>query len=255
MSAITLQVSTKMRLPQIKKTMADKKLIDEVLKAHNQYRALHQVPPLSHDKHLSAHAQKWANRLASADLFEHSDCRFNGKTVGENIAMKWSSRPVEYSGQEVTNEWYNEIQKYRFGNQHQPGCGHFTQVVWKGSKEMGVGMARDQKGNIIVVANYYPAGNMLGDFASNVFPPKGGSTVITKQSDNPPTERSNSKQPGFFVGLEPGIRQCGESRSVSTRTVVEGSGSNRVTKTITEERITKADGQVIVNRQEKIVTG
>ena len=78
--------------------MADKKFIDEVIKAHNQYRANHQAPPLTHNKELSAHAQKWADRLAETDTFEHSDPDYNGKNVGENIAMKWSSKPKEYSG-------------------------------------------------------------------------------------------------------------------------------------------------------------
>lgn len=40
--------------------------------------------------------------------------------------------------------------------------GHFTQVVWKGSKEMGVGRATARSGNIYVVANYAPGGNMQG---------------------------------------------------------------------------------------------
>jgi len=38
--------------------------------------------------------------------------------------------------------WYNEINKYNYTS---PGfskeTGHFTQVVWKNSKELGIGMA------------------------------------------------------------------------------------------------------------------
>ena len=50
-------------------------------------------------------------------------------------------------------------------------AGHFTQVVWKGSKELGIGKA--VKGNkVFVVASYRPPGNYAGRFKENVFPPQ-----------------------------------------------------------------------------------
>ena len=48
--------------------------------------------------------------------------------------------------------------------------GHFTQVVWKGTKEVGIGIA-SAKNQCIVVGSYRPAGNMIGDFSNNVPPP------------------------------------------------------------------------------------
>lgn len=50
--------------------------------------------------------------------------------------------------------------------------GHFTQVVWKESKELGVAMARNNSGQIFVVANYAPRGNIVGTYTANVPPPK-----------------------------------------------------------------------------------
>ena len=50
-------------------------------------------------------------------------------------------------------------------------AGHFTQVVWKGSKELGIGKA--VKGDkVFVVASYRPPGNYAGRFKENVFPPQ-----------------------------------------------------------------------------------
>lgn len=49
--------------------------------------------------------------------------------------------------------------------------GHFTQVVWKGTKEVGIGIASDGKNQCIVVGSYRPAGNMMGDFSDHVPPP------------------------------------------------------------------------------------
>lgn len=52
--------------------------------------------------------------------------------------------------------------------------GHFTQIVWKGSKEVGIGRSQMKNGTWIVIANYFPAGNYEGENAANVMPPKDG---------------------------------------------------------------------------------
>jgi hypothetical protein len=46
--------------------------------------------------------------------------------------------------------------------------GHFTQMVWKGSRKMGAALVKTDDGKHIVVANYYPAGNVIGRFLENV---------------------------------------------------------------------------------------
>lgn len=50
-------------------------------------------------------------------------------------------------------------------------AGHFTQVVWKSTTEVGVGLATDGK-TVFVVGQYKPAGNMTnpGFFKDNVLP-------------------------------------------------------------------------------------
>ena len=52
-----------------------------------------------------------------------------------------------------------------------PPAGHFTQVVWKASTKLGVGMATDGK-RAFVVGQYRPAGNMAVKdyFEKNVLP-------------------------------------------------------------------------------------
>lgn len=47
-------------------------------------------------------------------------------------------------------------------------AGQFSQVVWKGSKELGVGLGRTKNGKVIVVASYWPRGNIIGQFLGNV---------------------------------------------------------------------------------------
>lgn len=49
-------------------------------------------------------------------------------------------------------------------------------MVWKGSKELGVGIAVAESGNVYVVANYFPAGNRDRQFLAKVLPPVSGPT-------------------------------------------------------------------------------
>lgn len=51
------------------------------------------------------------------------------------------------------------IDYYNDGEGSWEKTGHFTQVVWKGTKEVGFGYAGGY-----VVGSYFPAGNMMGDF-------------------------------------------------------------------------------------------
>ena len=80
--------------------------------------------------------------------------------------------------------WYDEIKDYDF---KKPGfssaTGHFTQVVWVDSVELGVGKATAPNGMQFVVARYYPPGNILGRFPDNV---KGSGAKPAKRSAEAP---------------------------------------------------------------------
>ena len=147
----------------------DSLFINEALKAHNKYRQKHGAPNLTINPDLCFYSQEWANHLAANNMFDHSNCQWNSDIVGENIAM--CSGQV-MTGKFMTDMWYNEINDYDFKNPgFTGGTGHFTQVVWKGSKELGVGVAQAKDGTYYAVANYYPAGNDVDSFPKNVFPP------------------------------------------------------------------------------------
>ncbi|WP_158501839.1 CAP family protein [Vitiosangium sp. GDMCC 1.1324] len=140
------------------------------LKKHNELRAKHGVPALKTSATLQAVAQAWANKLAAEGKMYHS----NGK-YGENIYWT-SASPGAGQGTSLGNSsvqsWYSEIKSYDFGK---PGfdmkTGHFTQVVWKGSTELGCGVAGGAKGTF-VVCNYNPPGNFEGQFPANVSKPR-----------------------------------------------------------------------------------
>lgn len=74
-------------------------------------------------------------------------------------------------GKEPVDSWYNEINCHHFGQEPTDlRSGHFTQVVWKTSRDLGVGVEKNRNGQIFVVASYSPAGNYIGSFSDNVLP-------------------------------------------------------------------------------------
>jgi len=67
-------------------------------------------------------------------------------------------------------------------------AGHFTQLVWKSSREVGIGRAQSRDGKWFVVANFFPAGNFIGHNAENVFPPRDGKIVLPAKNENRPAK-------------------------------------------------------------------
>ena len=137
----------------------------EALKLHNKYRELHHSPPLNLNKDLCKIAKNYSEKLAqNFKKIEYSFGRYKGKDMGENIFMH---NGIDVSAEMVVDNWYNESKNHDFKKDYQKGTEHFTQMVWKDTKEVGFGIAN--KGNkCFVVANYYPPGNFLGLYNKNV---------------------------------------------------------------------------------------
>ena len=139
----------------------------EGLKMHNKYREDHHVPELKLNKELCEIAQKYADHLVEINTMVHSHARFKGTAMGENLYYCSGFTPD--GGMPVTS-WYDEIKDYDFKNGQSKGgvIGHFTQVVWKDSQYVGMGIG-SKGNNYFVVANYFPAGNWDGQYTNNVF--------------------------------------------------------------------------------------
>jgi hypothetical protein len=92
--------------------------------------------------------------------------------------MQWISRgSVDVSTKAAIKSWYDdEIVLHDFKRpKYSKETGHFTQLVWKSSKKLGVGVALSpNKREVYFVTNYYPAGNIVapGYFEENVLPAK-----------------------------------------------------------------------------------
>ena len=81
-------------------------------------------------------------------------------------------------GLECVKSWYNENQAYNFKRPHfSPNSGHFTQLIWKDSRKLALGLGVGKKNSFnafYCVAQYQPAGNINSPsyFKANVLPPK-----------------------------------------------------------------------------------
>lgn len=156
--------SNKKRRNSAEKFCGYNNFIAECLQSHNKYRAKHHSPPLRLNKDLCKIAQSYADRLLATKTFQHSTNKYKGKDLGENLFMV-NGKPA--TGEMATADWYSEIKMYNFRKDYQKGTGHFTQLVWKDTTDVGFGIA--YKNDLYyVVANYFPAGNFLGKFSVNV---------------------------------------------------------------------------------------
>ncbi|XP_034451747.1 Golgi-associated plant pathogenesis-related protein 1-like isoform X1 [Hippoglossus hippoglossus] len=167
--------------------MADESFQKEFLETHNAYRAKHGAPPLTLSSDMNDSSQKWADHLLQLGVFKHSDTK-----NGENIYNKTGSAAV--TGKEAVDAWYGEIKDYNWSS---PGfgmkTGHFTQVVWKDTTKLGVGVASVGT-KAYVVAQYSPPGNMNmpGYFEKNVL--EKGSGQVGKGTGSSPSGGSDKSQ-------------------------------------------------------------
>jgi uncharacterized protein YkwD len=128
-----------------------------LLDSHNSYRAKHCAPALTWSAQIAATAQTWAN-----------GCKFvhdQNDDYGENLAMGTS-----LTAQQAVDLWYGEASAYDFAMPgHKSGTGHFTQIIWRGTTELGCGRAECGDGALIV-CRYSPPGNYTGEYPENVLP-------------------------------------------------------------------------------------
>ncbi|OCH96482.1 PR-1-like protein [Obba rivulosa] len=137
--------------------------INEYLSDHNTVRAQHGAAPLTWNNTLADAAQQWANNC----VFQHS-----GGTLGpfgENLAAGTGS---SYGIDAAIQSWTSEVSQYDASN---PQPSHFTQVVWKGTTEVGCAVQEcsgifDPSFGLAqyFVCEYFPQGNIIGEFPQNV---------------------------------------------------------------------------------------
>ena len=130
----------------------------QALQAHNSVRAKDRQRPLQWSNDLQSISQEWANQLArSCKLYHHK----GELPFGENLFSSTAPTTIRHA----ISLWGNEKKFYNYKqNRCSPGkqCGHYTQMVWKGTTDVGCAMQSCSNGSQIYVCSYFPAGNIVG---------------------------------------------------------------------------------------------
>ncbi|KAF9885085.1 hypothetical protein FE257_000725 [Aspergillus nanangensis] len=153
----------------------------DVLYNHNVHRSNHSANSLEWSSDLQASAQA----LAAACVYQH-DTSINGGGYGQNIGYGVGSSDI---GVMISNLMYNNEMGYftdMYGSANPDMTnfdlwGHFSQIVWKGTTEVGCAtVVCPSLGNVdssssvpFTVCNYSPPGNYDGEYADNVLAPLG----------------------------------------------------------------------------------
>ena len=154
---------------------ADIKVNPELMtKAHNDLRKKYHSPPLTYSDTLAKAAAKWAKKL------ESRGCRLShsyGET-GENLY--WASPRIfiktdsdnnktripslqNITDKQVVQSWYDEVKWFNYDtNSCQKGkiCGHYTQVIWNTTKELGCAAVSCDDFSQAWICEYSPPGNV-----------------------------------------------------------------------------------------------
>ncbi|CAM1298015.1 Uncharacterised protein g2000 [Pycnogonum litorale] len=171
--------------------------INRMLEAHNVKRRLFNAGPVSAENGIFPEAATpipdliWNNGLATMAETNSDRCVFGHSTgrslapfsnIGENVYMSTKGLNADNPVCDCTTFtdwtaavalWYAEIDDFasqdqicsvvnRFVSQQSPAIGHFTQVIWADTTELGCGAAfcmTSTQCSIIVTCNYGEAGN------------------------------------------------------------------------------------------------
>ena len=149
---------------------------EELLKQHNKIRKEFKSQNLSLNDDLKILAQNFADNY---DILKDSNLLVNnykGQPLGINykvfngdikeinkICEEWIKEKEYYN--EIKNKGDNKAKDYK---KYFSKTKHFTQIIWKKTREVGFGYSQLNNNEKIFVAFYFPAGNILNEFSENI---------------------------------------------------------------------------------------
>jgi len=149
----------------------------EMLETHNKLRKKYNSPPLKYSKSLENAAKVWAKKLQKDGCgMVHSKGEVGN--YGENLFwasplttiqtdsrgnQKRSSITQKIKAKEVTEAWYSEVEFYDYETdscKEGEMCGHYTQLIWNTTKEIGCAALSCSDNSQVWVCEYNPGGNV-----------------------------------------------------------------------------------------------
>lgn len=138
---------------------------DRILAAHNRERTNLGVRPLAWNDDLAIGARRWAQQLARSGVMAHSRGG-EADPLGENI---WAGTAGAYGPEEMVQLWVDEKAHFQHGtfpavsrNGNLSAVGHYTQVIWRRTGEVGCALASNG-GQDFLVCRYRLTGNVIGE--------------------------------------------------------------------------------------------
>ena len=163
MRRILVLVALAIASPSSAQIRGDAELRVAMLAVHNAARANVGVAPLSWSDTLAEGAGVHARWLAANGKFEHSSTG-----LGENL---WAGGPGAFGYEQMATLWVDEKRYYvdapspkNSSTGNWADVGHYTQVVWSGTTEVGCATATGSSFEYLV-CRYSPAGNYSGQKA------------------------------------------------------------------------------------------
>jgi uncharacterized protein YkwD len=169
-----------------------------LLAAQNAERVRLGLTPLVWSTKLADHAKKWAQTLAVSDMFEHAPVGADGGE-GENL---WYGTKDDYSPEEMIGFFIGEnklFKRGKFPDVSTTGVwedvGHYTQIVWKDTREVGCTIASNSHRDFLV-CRYWPAGNVIGQQVYDYKNPAAGAPGSSPDGVSPskPKKRASKKR-------------------------------------------------------------
>ena len=136
-----------------------------ILNSTNVYRKEHNATAVSWNHTLASYASSYLSAMGTQSPDSGSECDFahSGGPYGENLAIGCN----EVTG--CVELWGDERDEYDFND---PGfsekTGHFTQLVWKDTTTVGCGRRLCGTRAWYLVCEYWPRGNVIGEFSEEV---------------------------------------------------------------------------------------
>ena len=150
--------------PQKEKNIND--IYNDVLKQHNNIREKYKREQLKLNNDLTTLAQKYADNF---DLLEESNFHFENDQ-NQYIGINYKLFDGDISEiNKICKEWIDEGKGCEENNviKYSSKTKHFTQIIWKNTKNIGLGYSELNNNKKIFIAFYYPVGNILNEFERN----------------------------------------------------------------------------------------
>lgn len=139
-------------------------LSQRLLAVHNDARRAIGVAPLTWSERLASSAADWARHLVEQGELRHAPVDTT-LSQGENL---WAGTHAAYTPEDMVSAWIAERSDFTPGTvpdvsrtRNWAGVGHYSQVIWRDTHEVGCAIASSAREDILV-CRYANAGNVVG---------------------------------------------------------------------------------------------